>query len=78
MKQVLLAITILGMSLASCEKQEDCNCGLITDDGNGNGHYWIEIRNNCSDNVKRFYLTQGDWMNAHPGNQYCITNTQPW
>ncbi len=77
-KLLILGVAVLGMSLSSCEKIKECNCGLVTDDGNGGGQYWVDIRNNCSDNVKTFYLSQGDWMNAHPGEDYCITNTEAW
>jgi hypothetical protein len=27
---------------------------------------------------KTFYLLPGDWVNAHPGSDYCITNTTQW
>ena len=52
------------------------NCGLIVSDNVSN--YSVDIRNNCSDNVKTFYLSEGDWMNAHPGQDYCITNVTNW
>ena len=64
--------------LTSCSKEEDelCNCGTITDDDVTD--YSVTIRNDCSNNSKKFYLTQGDWMNAHPGNNYCISNVTSW
>jgi hypothetical protein len=82
---ILLTITFL----SSCKKDDEniypepqCNCGFITDDGidiiNGNFNYWIEIRNNCTSNVKRFYLTEGDWLNANPGEDICISNSGQW
>lgn len=86
----LIYVFALGalVTVSSCKKddettpQENCNCGLVTEDDNGttNGDSWysIDIRNSCTDNVKTFYLTQGDWVNAHVGNDFCITNETSW
>jgi hypothetical protein len=57
-------------------KQEVCNCGLVVSDNVDD--YSVVIRNSCSGNEKRFYLQPGDWMNAHPGSDYCITNVTNW
>lgn len=67
---------LIGMISCKKKQQEPCNCGLIVSDDVTN--YSVDIRNDCSNNVKTFYLTQGDWMNAHPGNNYCITNVTSW
>jgi hypothetical protein len=77
MKRLVLVVA-LAIGFASCKKEENkiCNCGLIVSDNVSN--YSVDIRNNCSDNVKTFYLTEGDWMNAHPGQDYCITNVTNW
>lgn len=75
MKILLLAIGLT--LLASCKKdQKDCSCGFIKSDDATD--YSIIIRNECSDNSKKFYLTAGDWMNAHPGDYYCISNVTSW
>lgn len=85
---VAAALLVAGL-LTSCTPEEvtptppagpDCpsTCGLITDDGIEGECYWIDIRNECSDNIKRFCLAYGDWLNAHPGENFCITNTEPW
>jgi hypothetical protein len=78
MKKVILTASLLTILILSCEKQntEPCNCGLIVSD-NAND-YSVDIRNSCSGNTKRFYLTQGDWMNAFVGDNYCITNSGQW
>jgi hypothetical protein len=74
--------TIFILSMAtifmSCKKdnQRQCNCGLVTDDRVSD--YSVVIRNACSGNEKRFILAPGDWMNAHVGSDYCITNTTGW
>jgi len=77
MKKTILIFS-MGIVLMSCEKekQQQCNCGLITDDRVSD--YSIVIRNGCSGNEKRFTLTPGDWVNAHVGSNYCITNTTGW
>jgi len=76
MKKVLL-ILVMALALMSCTKEnEDCNCGLIvSDDG---WDYSVIIRNSCSGHEKKFILSEGDWFNAHPGNDYCITNSTGW
>lgn len=79
MKKLLIIALLAGM--VSCKKetttpQKPCNCGLIVSDDVTN--YSVDIRNDCSNNVKTFYLTEGDWMNAHPGKNYCITNVTSW
>lgn len=75
----VILVVALAMGFASCKKEidnETCNCGIIVSDNVSN--YSVDIRNSCSDNVKTFYLTEGDWMNAHPGDNYCITNVTSW
>lgn len=74
MKKLVL-VTALAMSLFSCTK-EDSSCGLIVDDNVYN--YSITIRNSNTDNLKTFYLTPGDWMNAHPGDTYCMYSEPQW
>ena len=78
MKKVLLVL-LVAIGLTSCGPEflnGDCNCGLVTSDRVSD--YSVVIRNNCTDNSKRFNLSQGDWMNAHPGSDYCITNIEQW
>jgi hypothetical protein len=80
MRRVILILAVSMM--VSCEKdnqppvQEQCNCGLILSDNVSD--YSVVIRNSCSGNEKKFYLQEGDWMNAHPGSDYCITNVTSW
>ena len=74
MKKIVLAFAIT-YGLFSCEKEES-TCGLIVDDNAYN--YSITIRNSKTGNLKTFYLLPGDWINAHPGSDYCITNTTQW
>ena len=71
----LIVLVAIAIGMASCTK-ENCNCGVIQSDNVAD--YSIVIRNSCSGNNKTFYLSEGDWMNAHPGSDYCITNVQSW
>lgn len=80
MRRVILMLAVSMM--VSCEKEnpqpvkEECNCGLVVSDNVSD--YSVVIRNSCSGNEKKFYLQEGDWMNAHPGSDYCITNVTSW
>ena len=80
MNKIIISIGII--FLLSCEKdnnesvQEQCNCGLVLSDNVSD--YSVIIRNNCSGNEKKFYLQEGDWMNAYAGSEYCITNIKSW
>jgi hypothetical protein len=75
MKKVFSLLLLL--TLLSCEKEKvECNCGLVLSDNVND--YSVVIRNDCSKNEKRFYLQPGDWMNAHVGSNYCITNVSSW
>jgi hypothetical protein len=74
MKKGILIFSI-ALTMLSCSK-EPSTCGRIVSD---NVHdYSVTIRNSNTNNLKTFYLTEGDWMNAHPGDNYCIYNTTQW
>jgi len=79
MKKIIL---ILAVALTSCNKDETCNCGTIANDGidynNGNYCYWLEIRNSCSGNKKTFCFDQDVWMEANPGEIFCVYNVESW
>jgi len=68
MKKQLILLAAL-FTLASCEKEYEsvttsCECGTIANDGISGDSYWIEVRNNCTSNKKRFYMDQDLWMNT--------------
>ena len=78
MKKIVLAIAVVAL-LGSCKKKKDegpCNCGIVQSDNVQD--YSVVIKNECSSNNKTFTLSPGDWMNAHPGSKYCITNSGKW
>lgn len=77
----LIMIVILSIGLVSCNKEEtqqQCNCGVITNDGINGSCYWLEIRNDCSGNKKTFCFDQSVWMNAYVGDNFCVTNQTQW
>ena len=71
---------LVSLILFSCKKeeQEKCNCGVIANDGIDNECYWLEIRNDCSGNKKKFCFDQDAWMNAAVGSDFCVTNETGW
>lgn len=74
MRKGILILSI-GLTMLSCSK-DPSTCGRIVSD---NVHdYSVTIRNSNTNNLKTFYLTEGDWIHAHPGDNYCITNTTQW
>ena len=83
MKKTIIFGFIAALSFTSCKKEEECNCGVITNDGitfndDGSTCYWLEIRNNCSDNKKRFCFDYDVWFDANPGENFCVTNEVGW
>ena len=76
MKRILLILSLSTLLIISSCKKEQCNCGLILDDNVTD--YSILIRNDCTSNERWFILSRGDWMNAHPGKRWCITNIDSW
>lgn len=78
MKKIILAIAVVAL-LGSCKKEEEekpCNCGTVQSDNVQD--YSVVIQNECSGNNKTFTLSSSDWMNAHVGSNYCITNSGKW
>ena len=78
----IVIILLLVLSFTSCEKDndllEDCQCGIIANDGIDDGCYWLEIRNDCSGNKKKFCFDTDIWMNNYVGDHFCVTNVEPW
>ena len=75
MKQIILIAIVL---LASCKKEKDCNCGIIANDGITNGCYWLEIRNDCTGNKKKFCFDQDVWQSNYVGDPFCVANEPKW
>jgi len=83
MKKITLTI-IAALLFIGCQKEnepapaKDCNCGVIANDGIDNGCYWLEIRNNCSGNKKKFCFDKDIWYNNFVGDNVCINNEPAW
>ena len=77
MKKYLLLI-IIALAFLGCTKDKPCNCGIIANDGITNGCYWLEIRNDCSGNKKKFCFDQDIWMSNYVGDPFCVTNQPAW
>ena len=80
MKKVIL---ILAVALTSCNKNETCNCGTITNDAitydsNGNTCYSLTVKNSCSGNQKTFCFDQSVWMDGNVGEDFCVYNVESW
>lgn len=62
------------------EEEKDCNCGTIANDGidSATNCYWLEIRNECSGNKKKWCFDEDVWMNANVGERFCVSNVAPW
>jgi len=78
-----LIVVMLTLVMFACQKDKNCNCGVITDDAiefddNGNIFYSLTIRNQCSDNLGKYYFSQDIWMNAPVGSDFCVTNVSSW
>jgi len=70
-------LLILSLALFSCKKEtKNCSCGIVESDDVQD--YSVTIKNECSNNSKKFYLSEGDWMNSHVGNRQCITDVESW
>lgn len=87
MRKIL--ILVMFVSFLSCKKEENepnhsgnsnCTCGVITDDGYDvlTDCFWLEVRNDCTDNKKRFCFDQDVWMSNFVGDPFCVYGVDPW
>jgi hypothetical protein len=79
----LVTVVLLTVTMFACQKDKPCNCGVITDDAiefdaNGDIYYSLTIKNDCSDNLGKYYFSQDVWMNNYVGNNFCVTNVSSW
>ncbi len=74
----MMLLFVIAISFQSCKKDEPCNCGTIANDGIDGNCYWLEIRNECSGNKKRFCFDEDVWLNNHVGDNFCVTNQGEW
>jgi hypothetical protein len=72
----LIKYVLLLTLFVSCKKEKTTNCGIVVSDNAYD--YSVDIRNDKTNNVQRFYLSPSDWTNATVGSNYCITNVTSW
>ena len=85
----ILTLFTLIIAIFACEKEvvdpivqpipeSNCNCGTITNDGITDDCYWLDIKNDCSNNIKRFCFDYSDWLTAYVGNDVCLNGEESW
>ena len=76
MKKITLIIG-LGILLTGCEKNpksfnENCECGLITEVQYASGYYFVDIKNNCSDNSTNYMIEWDKLPVPEAGRSKCL------
>jgi major membrane immunogen (membrane-anchored lipoprotein) len=76
---LMMCLTIVAVStlMTGCVK-EDCTCGIIANDGIDDGCYWLEIRNDCTGNKRKFCFDQDIWTTSHVGESFCVIGEVSW
>tara|TARA_R110001592_G_scaffold350650_1_gene646952 strand:- start:20 stop:256 length:237 start_codon:yes stop_codon:yes gene_type:complete len=75
----LLSIFLISIILMGCEKEEEnCNCGVITNDEILDDCYSLTIKSDCSNNNKTFCFSYDIWFNNSVGDDFCVTNEDGW
>ena len=73
-KLIIVLLTITAFASCSKELSKDCKCGIVTDDAIENGNdFTLTIKNDCSSNNKKFYVTLSTWMDYQVGANICMT-----
>ena len=73
-KLLIVLLTITALSSCSKNYTKDCKCGVVTDDAIENGNdFTLSIKNDCSGNNKKFYVTLDTWMDYQVGANICMT-----
>ena len=78
MKKFILLFCLSFFILGWEKEQEDCNCGIITNDAIIGGDYTLTIRNNCTDNVETFIFSYSEWYNNYVGDEICLSSHDSW
>ena len=79
MKKLLIILSILALGCSDeVPSKSSCNCGTIANDGIDGDCYWLEIRNDCSGNKKKFCFDQDIWMSSYVDTNFCVTNSGSW
>ena len=80
MKRIIEVLFILCLLFVftGCEKDENCNCGVITDDEILGDCYSLTVRNDCTDNYETFCFDYDVWYGNYVGDDFCVTNVDEW
>lgn len=71
---MIVLLTIIALSSCSKNLTKDCKCGIVTDDAIENSSdFTLTIKNDCSGNNKKFYVTLNTWMDYAVGANICMT-----
>lgn len=71
---MIVLLTIIALSSCSKNIGKDCKCGIVTDDAIENSSdFTLTIKNDCSGNNKKFYVTLNTWMDYAVGANICMT-----
>ena len=69
----MVLLTIIALSSCSKNATKNCKCGIVTDDAIENGNdFTLTIKNDCSSNNKKFYVTLSTWMDYQVGANICM------
>jgi hypothetical protein len=72
-KLMMVLLTIIALSSCSKNATKNCKCGIVTDDAIENGNdFTLTIKNDCSSNNKKFYVTLSTWMDYQVGANICM------
>ncbi len=77
----IVLVTIIGCSslVPTTNQPARCNCGVVVeDDGYTDGYYWIYMQNDCTKNIKKFYVNEDVWYRAGYGATICFKDGQTW
>ncbi len=75
----LFYILLATIIFSACEKEENCNCGVITNDEIlDNDCYSLTIRNDCSNNYETWCFDYDIWFDNAVGDDFCVTNVDSW
>ena len=80
MKKLLYTLLAVSIIFSACEKEEEnCNCGVITNDEIlDNDCYSLTIRNDCSNNYETWCFDYDIWFDNAVGADFCVTNVDSW
>ncbi len=69
----------MSFTLSSCEEDdENCNCGEVLEKGVEPAQTWVRLKNECSDNTKKYVINSDKWIKLKVGDSFCADNVESW